>query len=193
MITKTINLYKFEELTAEQQAKVIEKNRYINSDITCNLSSWSDCFIQDLEDKGFLNPDINYSLGGCQGDGASFTCSELDYNLLLKDYKGKHKSWMKEILEHFGEITIERINHNYYHELTCRTEFYDRLPCDYPHILDELGEIVKYIEDIRKKACLELESQLQAEIDYLESNECIAETLIANEYYFNGETLEIES
>lgn len=193
MITKTINLYQFHELTEEQQAQVIEKNRYINSDITCSLINWSDCFMQDLKDKGFLNPDINYSLGGCQGDGASFSCTQLDYNLLLRDYKGKHKSWMIEILEHFGEITIERINYNYYHELTCRTEFYDRLPCNYPHILDELEEITSYIESIREEACLELEHQLQAELDYLESDECIAETLIANEYYFNEETLEIES
>jgi hypothetical protein len=193
MKTKTINLYKFEELTEEQQAKVIDQYSDINNELTCNLITWDDRFIQDLEDKGFINPDISYSLNYRQGDGASFTCSELDYDLLLKDYTGKHKSWMLEILNQYCEVKIERdYSCHYVHERSCDTELYEYTQCNYPRIIDELENIRQYIEDIRLEACINLAEDLQNEIDYLTSDEAIKEALIANEYYFNGETLEIE-
>jgi hypothetical protein len=192
MKTKTINLYKFEELTTEQQEKVLDKYRDWNDDLTCNLIDYDYIHIEKLKEKGFLNPDISYDLSYSQGDGASFTCTELDYNLLLKDYKGKHKKWFIQILEYYVEVQIERTSHHYYHELTCKTEYYDRLPLGCPRIQTELETIVDYIENLREQACLELKHDLQADIDYLQSDECIAESFIDNDYYFNGETLEIE-
>ena len=192
MKTKTINLYQFEELTTEQQEKVLDKYRDWNDDLTCDLLNYNDIHVIRLKEKGFLNPNISYDLSCSQGDGASFTCTQLDYNLLLKDYKGKHKQWFIQILQYYGEVTIERHTHRYYHELTCRAEYYDRLPFDYPRIQAELDTIVEYIEHLREQACLELAKYLQADIDYLESNEAIADILIANEYYFNEDTLEIE-
>ena len=193
MKTKTINLYQFEELTEEQQAKVIKKYRYFNDAITCNLIEHDDIHIEKLKELGFVTPDISYSLSYCQGDGASFTCSELDYDLLLKDYKGKHKNWMLEILKQYCEVRIERSRYcRYYHERSCNTELYEYTQYNYPRIMNELENIRQHIESIRLEACVNLAEDLQNEIDYLESDEAIAEALIANEYYFNGETLEIE-
>jgi hypothetical protein len=193
MKTKTINLYQFNELTEEQQAKVLEKHRYFNEDITCNLIEYDDIHIEKLKELGFINPDISYSLSYCQGDGASFTCSELDYELLLKYYKGKHKGWMLEILKEYCEVRIKRIySCRYVHENSCNTELYEYTQYNYPRIIDELENIRQYIENIRLEACVNLAEDLQNEIDYLQSDEAIAESLIANEYYFNAETLEIE-
>lgn len=193
MKTKTINLYKFHELTEEQQAKVIDKYRDINDELTCNLITWDEHFVQGLKEQGFLNPDISYSLSYRQGDGASFTCSELDYDLLLKDYIGKHKSWMLEILKQYCEVKIERSYYcRYVHENSCNTELYEYTQYNYPKIIDELENIRQHIENKRLNACIELAESLQNEIDYLTSEEATKEALIANEYYFNGETLEIE-
>ena len=193
MKTKTINLYKFHELTAEQQAKVIDKYSDINDELTCDLTTWDEHFVQCLKEQGFLNPDISYSLSYRQGDGASFTCTQLDYDLLLKDYAGKHKSWMLEILKQYCEVKIERSYCcHYYHERSCNTELYEYTLYNYPRIKDELENIRQYIEDIRLEACINLAEDLQNEIDYLTSDEAIKEALIANEYYFNAETLEIE-
>lgn len=193
MKTKTINLYQFHELTEEQQAKVIDKYSDINDELTCDLTTWDEHFVQGLKEQGFLNPDISYSLSCSHGDGASFTCSELDYNLLLKDYAGKHKSWMVEILEQYCVVKIKH-NYSYHdvHENSCNTELYEYMRCNYPRIINELENIRQYIEDIRLEACINLAEDLQNEIDYLTSEEAIKEALIANEYYFNGETLEIE-
>lgn len=193
MKTKTINLYKFEELTDDQKQKAIEKHRYFNDDLTCNLIDYDEIHIEKLKEKGFLNPDISYSLSYCQGDGASFTCNQLDYDLLLKDYTGKHKNWMIEILKQYCEVQIERSNYcRYYHERSCNTELYEYTQYNYSRIIDELENIRQHIENIRLEACVNLAEDLQNEIDYLRSDEAIAEILIANEYYFNGETLEIE-
>lgn len=193
MKTKTINLYKFEELTAEQQVKVIDKYSDINDELTCSLITWDDRFVQGLKEKGFLNPDISYYLSYSQGDGASFTCSELDYDLLLKDYTGKHKSWMIEILKQYCEVKIRRSYYcRYVHERSCNTELCEYMRYYYPRITDELENIRQHIENKRLNACIELAESLQSEIDYLTSEEAIKEALIANEYYFNGETLEIE-
>lgn len=193
MKTKTINLYQFHELTEEQQAKVLDKHRDFNDDITCNLIEHDYIHIEKLKELGFINPDISYSLSYCQGDGASFTCSELDYDLLLKDYTGKHKSWMLEILKQYCEVRIERsYSCRYVHENSCNTELYEYTQYNYPRIIDELENIRQHIENIRLEACINLAEDLQNEIDYLQSDEAIAEALIANEYYFNAETLEIE-
>lgn len=193
MKTKTINLYKFHELTAEQQAKVIDKYSDINDELTCDLTTWDEHFVQCLKEQGFLNPDISYSLSYRQGDGASFTCTQLDYDLLLKDYAGKHKSWMLEILKQYCEVEIKRsYSCHYVHENSCNTELYEYTLYNYPRIKDELENIRQYIEGIRLEACINLAEDLQSEIDYLTSEEAIKETLIANEYYFNAETLEIE-
>lgn len=193
MKEKTINLYTFEELTEDQQAEVIEKNRDYYSDTTCNLIEYDEAHVMKLEEQGFINPKISYSLNYCQGDGASFTCKELDFDLLLKDYKHAHKDWLLNILKNYCEVQIERsYSCHYVHERSCNTELYEYTQGNYPHIIDELDNIRQYIEDLRLQACETLAEDLQADIDYLTSDEAIAEALIINEYYFNGETLEIE-
>ena len=193
MITKTINLYKFEELSPEQQEKCIEKHRDFNDDILCNLIDFDDAYIETLKDQGFLNPEISYDLSYSQGSGASFTCTELDYDILLKEYTGKHKDWLISILKQYGEIKIERCySCHYVHENSCNTELYEYTQYNYSRIIDELENIRKYIEDKRLEACSTLYDQLESEIDWLTSDDCIKENLIANDYYFNPETLAIE-
>ena len=91
MKQKTINLYKFEELTEDQQEKVLDKYRYFNDDTF-------ECYVKDeysmgkIWESGFLNAEPNYSLNYCQGDGACFDCDDFDFDLLLKDWEHKHKN-----------------------------------------------------------------------------------------------------
>lgn len=193
MKQKTINLYLFEELTEEQKAIVLDNYRDFNDDLTCNLIDYDEMHILKLKEQGFLNPKISYSLSNCQGDGASFTCSLFDYDLLLKDYQGKHKKWFINIIENYCEILIERsFSCHYYHKQSCNTNLYEYTQANYPHIIDELENIRQYIENVRLYACDELEDDLQANIYYLTSDEAISEMLIANEYLFNEETLRID-
>ena len=100
---------------------------------------------------------------------------------------------MLEILKQYCEVKIERsYSCCYVHENSCNTELYEYTQYNYPRIIDELENIRQHIENIRLEACVNLAEDLRNEIDYLQSDEAIAEILIANEYYFNGETLEIE-
>ena len=198
MKQKTINLYQFEELTKEQQKKVIEKYRDFNDDLTCDLINYDDTHITRLEEYGFLNPVISYSLSYCQGDGVCFDCNDFDFELLLKDFECKHKQWIINILDNYCDCAIHRSSYaNYYYHK--RTRYFEintyGLDCNYKEhqrISNIIKDIDSYIESLRLYVCDELEENLKADIDYLTSDEAIAETLIANEYYFNGETLEIE-
>jgi hypothetical protein len=194
MKQKIINLYQFEELTQEQQEKCIEKHRDFNDDILCNLTEFDDMHRIKLEEQGFLCPKISYDMSYSQGSGASFTCEHLNYEILLKDYNCKHKNWIMSILEQYAEIKIERsYSCHYVHEKSCDTNLYEYTQYNYERIISELEKIRDHIEEKRLLACSILYNDLEAEIDYLTSDEAIKEALISNEYYFNAETLEIES
>jgi len=72
------------ELSDELKSKVCDKYRNWNTDD----ESWSRFLIDEwkerLEAMGFSRVDISYSLGGMQGDGASFTADSIDGIELLK-------------------------------------------------------------------------------------------------------------
>lgn len=198
MKTKTINLYLFKELSLDQQKQVIEKYRDFNNDLTCDLINYNNIHVTKLEEQGFLNPDISYSLSCCQGDGVVFDCNDFDFELLLKEFDCKHKSWIIDILSNYCDVAVYRNSYaNFYcHEKTryfeINTYGLERNCKEYLRILNIINKIDDYIENLRLQACAELENDLQADIDYLTSDDAIKDALIANEYYFNAETLEIE-
>lgn len=194
MKTKTINLYQFEELTPEQQEKVIEKYNDINDDsFEFCLSS----YVEDIKETGFKNPDLYYSLSYSQGDGACFECEQFDFDLLLKDWQHKHKNWIVNIIkQHYeGYIKLNSFGYHYSHS---NTRYFilssdGVMDCrNYPNIEKAIEDVENHIENLRYELSEQLTSDLYNELEYLRSDDAIKETLIANEYYFNAETLEIE-
>lgn len=197
MKTKTINLYKFEELTTEQQEKVLDKYRDFNDDI---FESYVDdeCNTLELHENGFNNPIIYYSLGYSQGDGACFDCNDFDLDLLLKDWQHKHKNWIINIIKDYCSCEISRniyANH-YYHSKTryfeINTYRVEGNYTDRKHIIKAIQDADNYIENLRYELSESLTDRLYQQLEWLQSDEQIAEVLIDNDYYFNGETLEIE-
>ena len=193
MKTKTINLYKFEELTEEQQEKVLDKYRYFNDDTF-------ECYVEDeysmgeIWESGFLNAQPNYSLNYCQGDGACFECAEFDYDKLLKDWEYKHKNWIINIIKtHYqGYIKLNQYGYYYSHAKTryfgMSEDFYNT----YYYIEGAVNSAIEHIEQLRYELSENLTASLYEQLEWLRSDEQIKDSLIANEYYFNGETLEIE-
>ena len=57
---------------------------------------WADCILEDEVDKlremGFLDAEISWSGFWCQGDGASFTCRNIDFKAYY-DWKKKNNQW----------------------------------------------------------------------------------------------------
>lgn len=196
MKTKTINLYKFEELTTEQQEKVLDKYRDWNDDI---FDSYVDdeCNTLEITESGFLNPTIHYDLSYSQGSGACFDCNEFDYDLLLKDWNHPHKQWVINIIKSECETVIHKnqFGYHYSHSKTRNFEIYygGRLGYDFhSRIIKVIDSAEKHIENLRYNLSESLTYRLYEELEYLRSDEHIAESFIFNEYYFNEKTLDIE-
>ena len=144
-----VKTYKyFNELTPEQQQKVIEKYHDINEDSW--EFSYEDLkreFITKLESMGYSNIKIEYSGFYSQGDGASFTA--------------KH-----------GDDEIYRFNYHYSHS--------NSVTSDNKELLNEARQLMN-----------EFYRQLETAYESLNSKEAIIETILANEYEFDIDTLNI--
>jgi len=144
-----VKTYKyFEELTPEQQNKVIEKYHDINKDSwEFDYEIMEQEFISKLEDLGYSNIEIQYTGFYSQGDGASFTA--------------KH-----------GDNEIYRVNHHYSHS--------DSVSCDNKNLLNDARQLMDaFYKELRNSYI------------YLNSKDAIIETILANKYEFDINTLKI--
>jgi hypothetical protein len=179
---KCYNVYKFEELTPEAQAKAIEKNRDINT----NHNWWDseyDHWKEELKNKGFTDPDIRFSGFWSQGDGASFT-SGVNLKVYLKD-KPKYRRVL--LLDEMGHLSIKitRNHSNYVHEMTCSIDWDCSAPDRHTLIYGLLRELIADIEDDRRALCSDIYKALEADYNGLTSDESIKDTLTINDYEFN--------
>lgn len=193
---KTITVYTFEELTAEIQEKIIEKNRDINTDY-----EWYDCIIEEtkneLESKGFPQVEITFSGFYSQGDGASFTCNNVDLMTFIAFSKQEDK--YKLLLEHIQEGTITasiyRARHHYSHNHTVRanveTQGLANDVYDTPAIQVLLNTLEEDLEETKNTLCKELYKTLEQEYDYLTDDAQIKDTLIANEYTYTADGVQV--
>ncbi len=188
-IIKEYQVLEFNELNEGQKNKVLEGLHDINLDGN-PLSDSINEFKNDLEILGFSNVEIEYTGFCSQGDGASFTgkytipsvkegidrlkkfkenCgidrfNELAEELFTLDFMG---------IDNGETLEIERTSRHYSHAYTVK--------CD-NEALNEWSK--KYMTAIYRN--------LEIQWEYLQSREAIIETIEANEYEFNSETLRIE-
>jgi hypothetical protein len=184
-ITKT--LFKFEELTKENQQKEIEKNRYWN--VNGGYNWWDGVYenvTQIAEIFGIDLDNIWFSGFWSQGDGACFE-GAFYYNKgmvkSIKSYAPKDKELhriAKEIqsLHRAAFYTAGgRIRHrgHYYHERSMDVE------CS-----QEKGREISWKEwkDVFADFATWIYRSLENEYEYLTSDEAIAESLKANEVEF---------
>lgn len=197
MKQKIINLYEFHELSHEQQEKVINNNRFINDD-DFELYVSDEFCMGEIWESGFIDAQPNYSLNYSQGDGACFDCDEFDFDLLLKDWQHKHKNWIINIIKDFCSCEISR-NHFATYYCHSKTRYFEINTyqvegnyTDRKHIIEAIQDADNYIENLRYELSKNLTARLYEQLEWLRDDEQIKETLISNEYYFNGDTLEIE-
>lgn len=178
---------KFEELNEEQQAKAIDKHRYINVD----YNEWDDFLKDDLKEKmesfGFSDIEISSDTSFCQGSGASFTCSDIDLMKYLTASKQlskyrKLKPWIKE-----RELTasIERTSHMYNHSNTINISmdllYSINMTPEQDVLFNELKtDIIEFV----RRECDAFHSELETNYLQLISDKNVAETIIANEIEF---------
>ncbi len=196
---RTIEAYKFSELSPKIKAKVLDSERDSNT----GSEYWSDSIVEDFISVakcfGFEieSDDIRFSGFGSQGDGASFTC-----RVNVKYWQSAHKSAKRlkgyapsdkvlhaihkryqQIAKGLTGITEETVDiyrnsSRYSHECTVSAVINDETDTTPKHldsyILDEAQELMKW-----------LYKQLEKEYDYLRSDQAVTETIEANEYLFS--------
>jgi hypothetical protein len=180
MQTKTINLYLFTELNEEQKNKVIENYQDINVD----YDQWSGYILEDWVEKlarqGFEDANIQYSGFWSQGDGASFSASvNLEQFLKGRRIATKYAKELKDEQEDGQGIAITT-GGLYSHEYMMSID---------SNLSAELEAFI--LEEARDQA-RKIYKDLQSDYESLTSPEQIADTLKANEYLFNEETLRID-
>jgi hypothetical protein len=186
MKTKTIELYEFEELPADVQEKVLDNERRINVEDV----EWYDFLFEEwkekLEKKGFKSPDISFSGFSYQGDGASFTCKNVDIPAFVAslDYKGKYTRLLSAIKDDTAEVnaSVVRVDFHYSHENTVGTSV---------EVLSDDDKVVQLGQDLDatmtqvvRKLSQEIYKELESEYDGLLSDEAVKDTILANEYTF---------
>jgi len=179
-----------DEFSADEQKKILDKYRDINVD----YKWWDDYeYTEKLGFMGFADAAIDFDLFG-QGCGASFTCDNLDFNVLLADMDIKHKDFW---IAYLGDQTIKIKDYGDMHKYSKYIDIegcvldYRGADQDWPHLSKEFDRIMEHLENKRQEACDWLYKDLENTYWDLESDEAVRETIEANEYMFDTRTLEI--
>jgi len=197
MKIKTIELKNIKELNQDLINTIIEKNRDINVDYDW-YSIIQEDYIKKLNDIGFIDAEINFSGFWSQGDGASFDCSNLDFELLLNTIKKDLTEKEYNRILKFYYIDNETFNfyieknqfaNHYYHKKTryIDLDWYNDKWYKLDLLKDLQNKVLDLLEELRLDLCGEIYKSLREEYEYLISDDCILETLIINNYYFDSD------
>lgn len=190
MRTVTVDVYKFDELSEDVQKKVIARYRNLwgidNTELEDSMNTEFSNYISGL------NFTLSYSLNSCQGDGVSFTGTVEGKEELLKLANFVYNDNIpRKILRliNWGiiyKVDFDRINSNYVHKHTVNIEVVDNYNMDdnYYHIVEAMTEFEVNIKCWYFHICNNLEDFGYNEIEYLQSEECIRETILNSELEF---------
>ena len=155
-------VYKFEELSDEAKEKAIDNNRGINTE----FPDWWEFVYEDAANEGVKILSFDIYRGDIEVQ-------------LMKDVEFDREQALKEISEskeEFGTLMLEYLD----------ADEYEREDIIEDYLTEYEEEKTKEAEEEAREYWLD---RLIKEEEWLTSDECIAETLIANEYEFyeNGE------
>jgi len=191
MKTIEISLYKFEELSEAAKISAIETER--NSEYNVHLDFFNDDAKEQIYAAGFKgNVSLSYSLSYCQGDGLSFNCDYFDkLNDLFIEILGEGKQKTIDCIINNCAFVLKNNNNHYCYASKSDLDFYlDNYYVKNQTNIDLVIEKVREkLEDLYIDLCKDLENQGYKEIEYQQSDECIIENLISNDYDFteNGQ------
>lgn len=188
MRTIRTKVYLFNELSKEAQEKAIEDYRTVNYE-NIDLSDWQERAIDLIKEKGFEGIALGYSLGYSQGNGVCFNAESIDYSVLV--------SFFREILGDKKDKTIDFLINNCSFRLVGyknRGSFASKSDLDY--YLDDgfkndisnceeiIAKVLDKLENYYVDLCRDLQKSGYEEIEYLNSDSYIKESILTNEYEF---------
>ena len=173
----------FNELNEEQQKKVLDNYHDINIDFNW-YDSDIELFKSDLKILGFRYIEISFSGFSSQGDGACFTAlysMPKNKKEVIKDFK--NNNGCEKFLDIAERLLALNLDMNETYHLYSNNSRYcheNTISCDNLELLEVCREYMRLIY-----------KSLENQYYYLISNEAIKETLIANDYEFDIDTLKI--
>ncbi len=188
MRTIKVKLFSFDELNEEAKKVAIEKRRNIKYECGWILDNFHDNAIDKINESGFENPQLQYSLSHCQGDGLSFSATTYDrekLKVLFRTYLGENKEkTLDTILEYCSFKLTGNIGHYCYTSSSQLTFEFDDYKASHVQIHTLVSNIEKDLQGIYTNLCKELEKEGYETLDYEYSDECIIEDLQENECEF---------
>ena len=209
--TITIQAYEYSELGFEAREAARNWYKETEDDISGDIA---ESYRYALEELGYPISDIKFSLSYCQGDGMAFygrvelpeflakrmTDSCLEFKIVDENRKTLQELY-KELGDGINYIDCNIIRRNcgyrYSHHNTMRVEvggdYAQALNHGYDGklTLERFDEVANDLQawistDIKDLSRL-LEKQGYAEVEYVQSDECIGEALANNDYLFTRE------
>jgi hypothetical protein len=193
-----IEVYSFDELSEEAKQKAIQQVResdypydYWDDDI---LDNWK----EKLENLGYPDAEIAYSGFWSQGDGASFTCTNVNVEMFLeRQEQTNFKRLLHLIKKEHVEVdtaTVKRDKYHYYvhyNTITANVSLYftnERVFSTHPRIEEIFEEVENAIQQEIINLSQEIYSELNKEYDSLTTDEAIIGEIKAgeHEFYKNG-------
>ena len=181
----------FDELNDKQKEKVLDEYRYINVDDFEWYDYIQDDFHKILELFGFYDIESEFSGFWMQGDGARFTAKYIVPNgyTELKDRLNKILDYAPNYFVNAKDIKGLYLTLNFDNEIVDNIEYIDvYTQGNYSHGCTMFCDHL-YLQEFARYLAAKYYIMLESEYEYLTSNESIEETLIANEFEFDIDTL----
>lgn len=168
-VLKAIEVYEFDELSPQAKRAACQQ---IGDSMTDD-PWWHECvydaFIERAASYGLEVDEDNIQFSGfwSQGDGASFTCDNIDTVKLLHALGIKVKEGSEKDVHDYIDASIERIDWHYCHENTVEAKVFsysyefEEENSDY---IDSLAEVLEErLEDLKDDLCSDLYRDLERE------------------------------
>lgn len=208
-VTKNYTVYSLDEMLADKKLKekLLKANEPDEWAIESDLKIEIEELYSQLEEKGFMNPNILYDISYCQGSGACFDCDDISLQKVLKDvYKdlGLTEEDYNIIVKleeddfiKYCTYTNSYANHYCHSKTRYIAEKYNYDYDDYPEyarshwkndndemdeVFGESGTIIRYLVEEYQDNCYKLYKQLQDRYEYMMSEEYISQDLRENGY-----------
>ena len=184
-------------MNSEPCAQLVEKYRYINVEYEWWKQVYED-FKHDMKEVGIHVAEIYFSGFSSQGDGACFTgWIEHSRTYMEHHHKGQYPM-IHKLLDHHGEIYAQCEHQGRYCHENCTsfwtdadtltgmlpqpTEFHEKIARQWQiQLMDEMDSFEGDVIDQWRTYMRGLYRKLEAEYDYLTSDEVVWETIKANE------------
>ena len=192
----TVNAYTYDELSDRAKENAREWYRESSDSAWINAMITED-FAYALNKLGYPAEDINWSLSYMQGDGVSFYGQIQDLEKVCNNLMPKHERDTLKRKRHteYGDlsildmlnIVIYKTNHHYDHWNSMRLADAYEGPSLEIVAQTALYSFLDAIKDNIKEVSRKLEQDGYRILEYHESDERVAESIIANDYLFSEE------